>query len=194
MKKSTATIVMILFFASVSSAQLTKGTWLVGGNANFSSTDELSSSTTRIINTVLSVSPSVGYFIADKFVAGLRPAYSYAGTKVTEGAISGIPNSNTSSYQIGPFARYYFLNPEKEFNLFAESGFRYGNTRISNSGAITSGPSFTTLAFLAGPVIYFNSSVGLEFTIGYSTRHQQNVSKNGNYFSMGLGFQIHLSK
>ena len=194
MKKTHVTIVMIILSVTISNAQLTKGTWLVGGNASFSSTDNLSSSTTRIVTTVVSVSPSIGYFIADKFAIGLRPYYNYGGSRVTEGASAGFPNSNTSSYRIGPFARYYFLNPEKQFNLFAESGFMYGKSRTNNSGNITQNPPFTTLSFLAGPVLYFNSSVGLEFTVGYSTKHQQGISRNDNLFEIGLGFQVHLMK
>ena len=55
MKKTLVTIVMIILSVTISNAQLTKGTWLAGGNASFSSTDNLSSSTTRIVTTVVSV-------------------------------------------------------------------------------------------------------------------------------------------
>ncbi len=194
MKKTLVTIVMIILSVTISNAQLTQGAWLAGGNASFFSTDNLSSSTTRIVTTVISVSPSIGYFIADKFAVGFRPYYGYGGSRVTEGASTSFPSSSTSSYRIGPFARYYFLNPEKQFNLFAESSFMYGRNRTNNSGNITQDPPYTTLSFLAGPVLYFNSSVGLEFTIGYSTKHQQNISRNDNHFEMGLGFQVHLMK
>jgi hypothetical protein len=46
----------------------------------------------------------------------------------------------------------------------------------------------------AGPVIFLNSSVGVEFTIGYSSTHIKGNNDNNNVFQTGIGFQIHLEK
>ena len=55
-----------------------------------------------------------------------------------------------------------------------------------------------TFSALAGPVIYFNTSVALEFLSGYHSSLEEatnggfKTSRNGLQFS--LGFQIHLEK
>jgi len=50
---------------------------------------------------------------------------------------------------------------------------------------------------LAGPVIYFNSSVGLEVLLGYSSSLEdvENANKEVRKgFQVAVGFQIHLEK
>ena len=48
-------------------------------------------------------------------------------------------------------------------------------------------------SFFAGPVFYFNESVGLEFTVGYSTTKSFQIKGNKSIL-MGLGIQFHLEK
>jgi hypothetical protein len=59
--------------------------------------------------------------------------------------------------------------------------------------------SINTFSASAGPVIYFNSSVGMEFLLGYYSRKEV-IQQNGDIinhqkgFQIGIGFQIHLEK
>ena len=46
----------------------------------------------------------------------------------------------------------------------------------------------------AGPVIYFNSSVGLEFLAKYEHFYNSSDSSTGDNFQIGIGLQIHLKK
>ncbi len=50
---------------------------------------------------------------------------------------------------------------------------------------------------MAGPVIFFNTSVGLEFLLGYSSSIEDIKDRYKNSiqgFQIGIGFQIHLEK
>jgi len=180
---------MFLFSAQ---AQLTKATWLVGGTGNFlsskntyTSPDYFSSSDRIDVN----VSPNIGYFIADKFAVGLRPNFSKS-KGVVDG--SGGGNTNENRLEFGPFVRYYFLQTDKQYNILTDLSYQYGLYWFTPTKG-----NINTLSASAGTVVFFNSSVGLEFLLGYYSRKeikQQNpdfvTDKKG--FQMGVGFQIHL--
>jgi hypothetical protein len=76
-------------------------------------------------------------------------------------------------------------------NLFAQTGYDYytitGKTQAK-------GQHQSTFLFSGGPVIYFNTSVGLEFIITYATTKVVGFSGNNNKIQFGIGFQIHLEK
>jgi hypothetical protein len=132
----------------------------------------------------LNISPSAGYFLYDKLAAGARLAFDH------QYATSGISTSSYSRIDIGPFVRYYFLSTENRVNIFAEGTYLLQLSKLSGEqyGA-TNGYKIS-----AGPVVYLNNIVGIEFTVGYSS--QQGVVKDGfiNTFRTGVGLQIHLEK
>ena len=100
--------------------------------------------------------PNIGYFFIDKMAGGFKLGFNYG---KTEG------NSSMVGYGLGPFVRYYFLNPDKRVNVFAEANYNYYISKTQNFDA-TKGYNYN---FKAGPEIFFNSSVGLEVTINYSS-------------------------
>jgi len=101
--------------------------------------------------------------------------------------------SSVTSYGFGPFARYYFLEKENQINLFVNANYAYNINKINNSGTKGTMTSYN-YSFSGGPVVYFNSSVGLEFTIGWY--HYKSIDDKSftNSIRLGLGFQIHLEK
>lgn len=179
MKKIICLCVVVLLF-NLSYSQITKGNWLVGGSASFSNTDYGSGASTQYKRTDLQISPSIGYFVADKLAFGLSPSIVYGK------AILPTNTGSSTVFNIGPFARYYLLQADKPFNLFAEGNYAYG--------AISGGDGQHTYSIEAGPVLYFNSSVGLEFTFGYSSTKYVGYSGHDNVLQFGIGFQIHLEK
>lgn len=170
-------------------AQITKGNWLVGGNGSFS--ESIATSEDSFGNeikskvTSLRLNPNIGYFLIDKLALGIDFSIDYANSQ-------GANNSNWS-IGVGPFARYYFLKPEKLINIFSEANFAYG-TGLSATNKNRNG---TTIGFGAGGVLFFNSSVGLELSLNYSTttsRSDGNPNTNFDNLFLSLGFQIHLEK
>jgi len=112
--KPVLAIVIVLFSSVAAKSQLAKGTWLAGCTAYFSTSDisiwnsGLSSKKTTIH---FGFSPGIGYFLTDKLAAGLRPTFSWEKTDIKTSGLN--INTATNSFEIGPFARYYFLTKEK---------------------------------------------------------------------------------
>ncbi len=170
----------IIFTSITTNAQITKGNWMVGGDASFSNSnfkDENGESQTS--STGIRIYPTIGYFFATKLAGGLNANFYY-----------GNPSNATSNFGfgIGPFMRYYFFKPDKLINIFIDGSYNFYNSK-------TSGNSFrdaSNYRFKAGPVLYFNSSVGLECTLSYSSSKFDTYTSNE--LSVNLGFQIHLEK
>ena len=171
-------IATILFTISVNS-QITKKNWMVGGNAYFDNSNAKNSNGEEIqSSTQIIVQPNIGYFFYDRFASGLSASYGYGKTK------GG--NSN-SGFSVGPFVRYYFLKTEKNINFLVEANYYYGKD-FNKSDFVTN------YGFKTGPVIYFNSSVGLELLAKYEHVFYSSDSFTTNSFQIGLGLQIHLEK
>lgn len=195
MKLLITIISFLTFFVNVN-AQLDQNSFLVGGFANFyASKSEYTSIPFPITNGYsnqinLSVSPTVGYFIADKFAVGLRPFFSWGKGESFpyDPTVSG-GTSESKRYGIGPFVRYYFLDKEKQFNILTDISYQMGVWDIGDKGKLSN------FSILAGPVIYFNSAVGMEFLLGYRSQAEElkDYSTNSTRgFNVSLGLQIHL--
>lgn len=185
----------LLLLTSTMFGQLTKGHWLVGGSGRFYSYKNNYQTSAFISNgkyTQIDLSPNVGYFLADKFALGLKTTISSLKGDWT--ATSGTGTTNTQRFLFGAFGRYYLLEAEKQTNILVDASYQTGIIRGLND---TKG-TLNNLSISAGPVIYFNSSVGIEFLLGYATDIEkyssqvQTEKRNGFQFSVGL--QIHLIK
>jgi hypothetical protein len=195
-------LLLAISTAKYSVGQITKHNWLVGGTGLFKSTthtNDLGLQSIRYTN--IQLSPAIGYFFVDKFVGGLKLSFATSRDKViSDGAGYNLAKNN--SYGFGPFLRYYFLGTNKQFNILIDGSYQYQIERgggVSSSGSTPIPVPITqytknTFSIAAGPAIYFNSSVGLEFLIGYTTtKYVQNKSSIKSV-QVGLGFQIHLEK
>ncbi|MGC8751883.1 hypothetical protein, partial [Hydrotalea sp.] len=84
------------------------------------------------------------------------------------------------------------LNASNPFNIVTALSYQYGLF-----GGIATG-KLTTFSALAGPVIYFNSAVGLEMLLGYDYSKEMETDVGTNAITKGLkisiGLQIHLKK
>lgn len=176
MKTLTLFFFFVLVTVLTTNAQITKGNWMVGGTGYFSNTEVNDENGNELGETfAIGLFPNVGYFLLDNFGTGLIGQFNYGKTKNND--------TSSSSFGIGPFVRYYFLKSDKQINILADTSYVYHNSN-SNGGVYN---------FKAGPVFYFNSSVGLEVTLGYtSTKFSGEFQSND--FRIGIGFQIHLEK
>lgn len=180
-----------LLFTMTTNAQITKGNWMVGGDASFSSSSyktknqnglDVTSTTNDII-----INPNIGYFFMDKLVAGTSLGIN--SHKFSSSSTGG----TVKDYSFGPFVRYYFMKPDKRVNILAQVSYFYG---INNN---TAGESKSTgYNFKTGPVVFLNSSVGIEFLLEYNSLKYPGFGYNAfetkNTFQVGLGLQIHLKK
>jgi hypothetical protein len=171
-----------LLFSGLANAQITKGNWMVGGTGSFSSENvKDTNGNTLASGNGFRINPDIGFFFIDKLAGGIQLSLSY-----------GKPSGNTSNfgYGIQPFVRYYFLEPEKLINVFAEASYGY-NISKSEGQKSYYGRGYT---IKAGPAIFFNDSVALELTANYNSSYLELTENHYNNFTIGIGFQIHLEK
>lgn len=183
MKKIQLFLCSALFFAAAAQSQITKGNWLVGGSASFSSFEsKFHNNGSDITQTGLSfqINPNVGYFFVDKLAVGILPAFGYYNPSGS--------NNNSYSYGFGPFIKYYFLKPDKLINPFAQASFGFNEGR-NEASSISKSSGYD---LKAGTAIFFNSSVALEVAINYDYNKIDNTQNNN--ISLAIGFQIHLEK
>jgi hypothetical protein len=179
-KKTILMILIASIFNNHANCQITKGNWLVGGSASFERQRE-NMDGTEFVGWTGSVVPNIGYFIADKFAAGINTSFYYSRIKRNQDVVS-----RGTDLGFGPFFRYYFLPVDNRINIFSEAAYKYSidfNSHNQNE-----------LDFATGPVLFFNSSVGLELTANYSYGSGTITHANEKSFFFAIGFQIHLQK
>lgn len=177
MKKILNTL-LFFFCVNLVNAQLTKNNWLVGGSGSFSFQDQERSVLT-VKSTFLDISPNIGYFFVDKIAGGLRVRFQ--NTRIKNQSV--IINSSTLTF--GPFIRYYFLPKDHRINVLSELGYSYYDD-LRNSSYLS------TFNVTAGPVLYFNSSVGLELTANYQHLRSKPADGAVRTFFVAISLQVHL--
>ena len=206
--KTIKLLLLVTLLCTINSfGQLDKKTWMVAGTGSFDSYKEnytyIFTGTGENIEIERSIkeiefSPKVGYFIIDKLALGI--GVSYISEKSESKTISGNAGSSPSkshSLYVGPFARYYFLNKDKPYNILAETNYQFGN--LSQTDSPDTKGKLSRFSFLVGPEIFFNSSVGMNLLVGYtnSKRNMDNnsyVSNSTNGLQVAISFQIYLQK
>lgn len=180
MKKIKLIIAVALLFTVNANAQITKGNWMVGGNAGLNYIASKDNNNTTVIN----LSPNIGYFILDKFAIGTLLNYDYEVSKSSFGTIE------SESTNLGPFLRYYFFKKDAVTNIFLEPSYNFSLQNENKN---------TVLSSKVGSVIFLNSSVGLEISLKYSKynfKYSNSLipDSTSNHFMLGFGLQIHLEK
>jgi len=180
MKKRLFITIITFIFSYTMQSQITKGNWMVGGSGSYTHMSVDNDNGTGYKNSRLTIKPNIGYFIKDKFVVGSSLGY-YRDKSIDF-------DSYNKNYSIGLFTRYYFLKPDKIFNLFTQIHYDriFFETKSSN---LVKGYG-NKYGLKVGQVIFFNSSIGLEFSVGYEKEiYKLNTTDNIN---VSVGFQIHL--
>jgi len=193
-------ITIALLITTSSYAQLEKGTWLVGGSSSFYSYNEIITTSENFIKykeVDLDLSASLGYFPMDKLSIGLRPDMTWEKSHWTQASPGiGGGHGNNFRYKIGPFARYYFLSSERQFNLLSDICYQLGTNFVTGGDK----GRYETLSVMSGMEVFFNSTAGVEILLGYAhnlvtidnSPSAQTNNKNG--FQISVGFQLHLIK
>lgn len=188
MKKNKVILSIILLSFLNNYSQITKNNWLIGGNGNLSFVkyEEKNSNNNLIINNnsksesfEILLEPNIGYFIKDKFAVGLKIGFANAFNKEKTFQI------NQTQFSISPFVRYYFLEVDKDFNVFIEpSYYRFSYKSI--------GEASQGYGLKFGHVYFLNSSVGFETSLNYQYRESDQNKTNSMF--IGFGFQLYLEK
>ena len=177
MKKNILILSILLFTTICANSQITKGNWMVGGSGDYTNETVTSDTGNKTKYKVITIKPNVGYFIMDKFAIG--------------GTLNYMNQGSFNTYGIGLFSRYYFLEPEKIFNLYAQIHYDY-DINVSDV-TFTSRTRYTQFyGAIMGLEVFLNNSVGLEFSLQYEKGILNDA--NSETFKAVIGFQIHLER
>ena len=192
MKKIITISLLSIFAITTTTAQVGKGTYLLGASKNVASVGWSD----------IALTPSVGYFLSDDIAVGLGILISNSNDN-TE-VIDGNSNSKMSSMDLSPFVRYYMNDM-----LFVSAGFGMSNMKETTEFETQNDYVETTSSFGlnigAGLSLMWGERVAIEpaFMIGTGTSNtkysydpmdpsQSKPDENGAS-TMNAGFQIGLS-
>jgi len=113
----SAVALLAITFANAQDAKdfsFSQGDVLVEGNLGFGSTNDKNSE--EKTNT-FSITPSVAYFLTDKFAVGAQLGYTS-----NKEEVAGVDTEKGSIFNAGVFGRYYFLDLGQRFKTYADAG------------------------------------------------------------------------
>ncbi len=139
--KKLLLFVALTVFALTGKAQTSAGTVVIGGGFNFKSEAPENSNNDK--TSQFSFQPSVGYFVADRFVVGLDLELdTYKDSR------SGATVEKSSFFIIGPYARYYkFLSDNEKVAFFGQADFGFGFGKDTQGNNSTKQAAFTIGVF-----------------------------------------------
>lgn len=191
---AVAAMAITLSLSAQDSKPFSKGTFMVGGTAGFSS-----QSRNDIDVFSMGFNPVLGYYIIDNLALGIIPSLNYSKTKVDVNLINSEENLlvlktlkyKTTTYLIEPFARYSAKN-----GLFVQLQGGFGKAIYKNDGKKD---KINTRRIMpsVGYSYFVTPNVVLEGSVYYCfTKEEPDVAQikdaKNKEFGMRFGFQIYL--
>ncbi len=126
------------FITLLSSAQINKGNWLVGGivGGSYTKAKEFKSIyTEETISRTINFIGQFAYFPVKKLAIGLNTQFTSASDQYLITSTFQSPNQRYETsdkiFATGPFLRYYLLSPESKFNFYVQGSFQGGKIKES---------------------------------------------------------------
>ena len=182
------TIVLLVFaffsFTLTTRAQTSKNWYLIGGSISNINLEFQKSNTTFGFD----ITPRVAWFIKDNIAVG---AQALMGFNTGDGY-------TTSSYGIGPIARYYFADRaiqavrKTRWFLDGNVGFHGTNTKVSGEdGVSTNGLG---IGFGPGLAYFINQNIALEVLPKYNLTVGFGNATTDNALNISIGLQVYLPR
>jgi outer membrane protein len=167
MKKGLLFFAVVMFAATLSNAQTDQGGMMVGGGIGVSSSSEEGSTAKT---TSFGFRPNFGYFISDNLVIGAELGIGSTTTKL------GAAKATSSSFDFGPFARYYKFTSNENFAFYGEASLMIG----SNKSAADVKSGTTTFAVSPGFAYFLNEHWGIDFQFSLLAVEVDEPNKDAN--------------
>jgi hypothetical protein len=210
---------LLLLFPWASFAQVSQGSFLVGGDisgsrlsqdATLSFIDQFNGQIHifdgELKTTNLSLSPVIGYFVIDRLCFGMILPFSFSksSTGESEPDFDYVTKSKSNSYNPGPFVRYYFPLSGK-ISAVAQGAYGWGYEKSTYTirhfyGGVESRvegevkQKYKRVNLSAGCAYFMNPKTGLEFFVTYAKSNYEGDGGTVTGVSAQIGLQIYLSK
>lgn len=167
--KNLFTFLLAIASVTMLSAQIQKGSVLLGGTVGFNNISVDGNSVT-----VVNISPSAGFFLNNRFAIGSSLDFSL---------LFNDGGSNSTTLGLVPFARYYF-NGAGKARIFgqADAGFQVDFSDGS------SGDPLGVFGLSIGADFFLNDYVAIEATLGY--QRQQDFQAEAGLNNIGLNIGV----
>ena len=180
MKKALLLACAFISIASISQAQIKKGSVLLGGGINFYKNESESSSSESKYNS-FGLNPSVGLAIKDNWVVGINGGYSKSKLKPN----TPLFKDETNSYSAGAFVRRYH-GLGKSFYPFGNAAINYGKSereevpgtdyrKITSTRSISLGLA-PGIAYAVGKRFHLEAYLNDLFALNYSKNEAESIS------------------
>lgn len=191
MTKSILFAIILVLASNAGFAQLTKGNILLAGSSN-ARISAVSSGTggnnTTFASTIISVSPQVGYFIAERLPVGLYFEFQHE---------NQYKYQINNSLEIGPFVRYY-LSKSQRLIPFLDGKLGFGSTSSkSKYGDYGTTSKLFSASLGLGATYLLNRHVGLDISMGYNynrrnikSTYGSQITDENKYTSANLALNI----
>ena len=125
---------------------------------------------------------SFGYFVADRFMPGVRYSYSHLTGEVSDGT-----SYSQDSHDAGLFCRYYLLDEGSVFPFLIGDG---GYLKLSQEGKSVPNGSWELFSVFAGGggVAFLSPNFAIEAIIGW--REYQSVPDEVTQFESGIEWTL----
>ena len=145
--KNIFTFLILLVSMTSLSAQIQKGTVLLGGTVAFQNISVEGSGVT-----IVNLAPTAGFFLSDRFALGASLGMSLL---VNNGG-------NFTSFGLAPYARYYF-NGSGKARFFGEASIGISSDKSEGFDALNT----LQLGLALGADFFLNDNVAIEGSLGY---------------------------
>jgi len=164
-----------------------QGDIMLEGSIRYNTTDDKA---TEIKENTFNFTPQVGYFISDKFAAGLY--FDLSSNKVDN--YSGTTNINkTNAFNVGVFWRYYFLELGQRFKFYGQANVGFANAKntieLANVPTIESKGSGVNAGLDLGVNYFITPKIAINFGFANLVDYTTTKPKGGkaqNDFNMNI--------
>jgi hypothetical protein len=195
MKNLFLSVIILLFFCSLVTAQFNSGSKMVGASTSLDlgfNSQKYTTSASSTKYTTIDINPRAAYFIMNGVAVGGDVNYYFSRSKT--GANGPF---TTTTFLIGPFGRYYYksVGPVR---TFGEARFGGGTSAIRNNIATNGNIDRTNILYAGagvGAAFFLADNFSLEALLGYTYEHRKNqavsnekINSHGIMLSFGFAF------
>ena len=183
MKKFFTLLFAVTLVTTLVHAQTSSGNMMAGGTIDFNSRSREGGSANDESN--FTFAPSFGYFISDNFAVGasLTLGSGRSGT--------GAAKSTSSTFGIGPFARYYMFTSNESLGFFGQASVGLVTGKSDPAFGNVTHSSSITFALQPGAAYFFNEHWAAELTIaGFTVNSYDGDTSTDNDKVTTVGFAL----
>jgi hypothetical protein len=190
MKNIFLSIIMLISFCSLATAQFNTGSKMVGASTSLNlglSSQKYVGSNVATKYTTIDINPRAAYFVMNGFAVGGDLSYYLSRSKS-----DGNDPSTDTEFRFGPFGRYYYksVGPVRPFGEVKLGGGTSARRSFDTGTKTTNRHNILYAGAGVGAAFFLADNFSLEALLGYDYDHFKNpdTAEKQNYHGIMLSF------